>query len=95
MGSFAWNWVGITFLTNSFLTLLALMTTFDMVFVLISVASKLVSEQCVDNKGPHRLVLEAPFNNILDEVRHHPLSFPFRPIPGFEWLFIEPLEVET
>jgi len=56
------------------------------------VASRLVSELCLGNDGPYGLVLESPFNNIRDEIRSHPLSYIFRPIPAFDWFFTEPLK---
>ncbi|KAF2354541.1 Serine aminopeptidase S33 [Trinorchestia longiramus] len=47
---------------------------------------------CGQNKAPDALVLEAPFNNIKDEVEEHPLAAVFRKMPLFQWLFLEPLD---
>ncbi|XP_046457260.1 lysophosphatidylserine lipase ABHD12-like [Daphnia pulex] len=55
------------------------------------VASRTVGQLCSEKRSPDRLILEAPFNNIRDEIRNHPLSYIFRPIPAFDWFFTEPL----
>ncbi|XP_057368522.1 lysophosphatidylserine lipase ABHD12-like isoform X1 [Daphnia carinata] len=55
------------------------------------VASRTVRQLCDDKQPPNRLILEAPFNNVRDEIRNHPLSYIFRPIPAFDWFFTEPL----
>jgi len=41
---------------------------------------------------PLGIILEAPFNNIADEVTMHPLTAVFRAMPHFDWLFLEPLQ---
>ncbi|XP_045622932.1 lysophosphatidylserine lipase ABHD12 isoform X1 [Procambarus clarkii] len=50
-----------------------------------------VSELCRENKCPRGLVLEAPFNNLHDEVLLNPLSRVFLHLPYFDWAFIDPL----
>lgn len=40
---------------------------------------------------PAGLVLEAPFNNLHDVIMHHPLSTPFRWLPWFNEILVEPL----
>lgn len=40
---------------------------------------------------PKGVILESPFNNIGDEVKYHPLSTPFRQLPWFNYMFIEPM----
>jgi len=59
------------------------------------VASRTVSELCLNNDPPYAMVLEAPFNNIKDEIRSHPLSYIYRPIPAFDWFFTEPLRANN
>lgn len=39
------------------------------------VATGLTSQLCWVQQPPDRLILESPFNNIRDEIRHHPLAF--------------------
>lgn len=50
-----------------------------------------VSELCRENNCPQGLILEAPFNNLHDEVVLNPLSQIFHHLPYFDWAFIEPL----
>lgn len=40
---------------------------------------------------PAGLVLEAPFTKLVDEVRHHPLSFLHRYMPFFDFFFTDPV----
>lgn len=40
---------------------------------------------------PKGVILESPFNNIGDEIKYHPLSTPFRRLPWFNYMFIEPM----
>lgn len=51
-----------------------------------------VSELCMEKKCPQGLVLEAPFNNLQDEVRLNPLSQVFYHLPYFDWAFVDPLQ---
>jgi len=55
------------------------------------VASATVSELCQSQQAPNALILESPFNNVRDEIRHHPFSFIYRLVPTFDWFFTEPL----
>lgn len=41
---------------------------------------------------PKGIFLEAPFNNMLDEVRSHTLSQIFKITPWFEYMFVRPME---
>lgn len=59
------------------------------------VASRAVSELCKDSDLPYGLILESPFNNIKDEIRSHPLSYIYRPIPAFDWFFTDPLKANN
>ncbi|XP_076668618.1 lysophosphatidylserine lipase ABHD12 isoform X1 [Andrena cerasifolii] len=42
------------------------------------------------NVQPAGLFLEAPFSNIADEINEHPLAQPFRHLPWFHWVVIDP-----
>lgn len=55
------------------------------------VAALAVSELCNQKIGPDALVLESPFNNLRDVVRHHPFSVPLRFLPFFDLLIVDPL----
>lgn len=55
------------------------------------VATKMVKELCQEKTPPSGLVLEAPFNNLIEEVRHHPSTRLHRFMPGFDWFFLDPL----
>uniref|UniRef100_A0A2P2I2R6 Monoacylglycerol lipase ABHD12-like n=1 Tax=Hirondellea gigas TaxID=1518452 RepID=A0A2P2I2R6_9CRUS len=46
---------------------------------------------CDEGRGPDALILEAPFNNMRDEVAEHPFCAVFRKMPMFSWLFLDPL----
>ncbi|KAK8403096.1 hypothetical protein O3P69_000955 [Scylla paramamosain] len=50
-----------------------------------------LSELCQENLCPQGLVLEAPFNNLHDEIRLNPLSQVFHSLPYFDWAFIDPI----
>ncbi|KAK2580674.1 hypothetical protein KPH14_007776 [Odynerus spinipes] len=39
---------------------------------------------------PTGLILESPFNNIVDELSEHPFAQIFKHLPWFHWLIIEP-----
>uniref|UniRef100_U5ETP8 Putative monoacylglycerol lipase abhd12 n=1 Tax=Corethrella appendiculata TaxID=1370023 RepID=U5ETP8_9DIPT len=41
--------------------------------------------------GPKAVVLEAPFNNIRDEITHHPFSILFRNLPWFDYTILTPM----
>ena len=55
------------------------------------VATHLVTHLCTRGVRPAGLVLEAPFNNIYDEIRNHHMTWPWRLIPFFSWFFTSPL----
>lgn len=50
-----------------------------------------LSELCQENQCPQGLVLEAPFNNLHDEIKLNPLSLVFHSLPYFDWAFIDPI----
>ncbi|XP_012276941.1 monoacylglycerol lipase ABHD12 isoform X2 [Orussus abietinus] len=50
-------------------------------------ALALLSNESIQPAG---IFLEAPFNNISDEVSEHPFSQIFRHLPWFHWLIVEP-----
>lgn len=54
-------------------------------------AALAVSELCDQKIGPNALILEAPFNNLRDVVRHHPFSIPLRYFPYFDLIIVDPL----
>ncbi|PVD25821.1 hypothetical protein C0Q70_13484 [Pomacea canaliculata] len=41
---------------------------------------------------PVGVILEAPFNNILEAAEHHPFSLPFRLLPWFKSIFIDSIK---
>lgn len=41
---------------------------------------------------PAGLILESPFNNLVDVVAHHPYAIPFRWLPWFKKMVLESLE---
>lgn len=47
---------------------------------------------CKQNLCPNGFVLEAPFNNLGSIVRHHAITKPFRWMPWFEKIMVEPFE---
>ncbi|KAL5009155.1 hypothetical protein ScPMuIL_014736 [Solemya velum] len=53
------------------------------------VTVKLTSQLCKTGESPSGVVLEAPFNNILDAVRSIYLSQPYKIIPGFDKVFLD------
>uniref|UniRef100_A0A914HJC1 T-complex protein 1 subunit beta n=1 Tax=Globodera rostochiensis TaxID=31243 RepID=A0A914HJC1_GLORO len=55
------------------------------------VATRLVAELSDLGTPPKALVLESPFNNLRDVVRHHPFSFPWRVLPWFDATIVRPL----
>jgi len=56
-----------------------------------AVSSHLVASLCQQGHHPSGLVLEAPFNNIFDEVRNHPMGWLWRKMPFYDWFFTVPL----
>lgn len=56
-----------------------------------AVSSHLVANLCQQQLRPSALVLEAPFNNIFDEVRNHPMGWLWRKMPFYDWFFTVPL----
>ncbi|KAG7174463.1 Lysophosphatidylserine lipase ABHD12-like 1 [Homarus americanus] len=48
-----------------------------------------VLELCRRKRCPRGLILEAPFNNLHDEIQRNPLSQIFHPLPYFDWAFID------
>ncbi|KAK3893423.1 hypothetical protein Pcinc_002762 [Petrolisthes cinctipes] len=51
-----------------------------------------VADVCGQLRCPQALILEAPFNNIRDEVKLNPLSQLFHYLPYFDWAFVQPLK---
>ena len=56
-----------------------------------AVSSHLVANLCQQDQRPSALVLEAPFNNIFDEVRNHPMGWLWSKMPCYDWFFTVPL----
>ncbi|KAK6997750.1 monoacylglycerol lipase ABHD12-like isoform X1 [Biomphalaria glabrata] len=56
------------------------------------VTAKLAKLLCEEEDHPAGIVLEAPFNNIRDAAFHHPFSAPYRSLPYFEYVFVDPLK---
>lgn len=52
--------------------------------------SKNILERSSALPRPNGLILEAPFNNLEDEVYHHPISFLVSWLPYFRKMFVEP-----
>ncbi|KFD66579.1 hypothetical protein M514_01575 [Trichuris suis] len=56
-----------------------------------AIATRLGQEVChSDVRRPAGLVLEAPFNNLAEVVRHHPFTYMFRWLPWFEQTIVQP-----
>lgn len=55
------------------------------------VATRVVAELSDSGRHPRALILESPFNNLVDVIKNHPLSRPFRFLPWFENTVIKPL----
>ncbi|KAI1715808.1 serine aminopeptidase, s33 domain-containing protein [Ditylenchus destructor] len=55
------------------------------------VATRVVAELCDAGQSPEACILEAPFNNLVDAVKNHPFSAPFKFLPWFYAICIEPL----
>ena len=55
------------------------------------VATRLVAELSDAGTPPKALILESPFNNLSDVVRNHPFSAPFRILPWFDQVIVNPL----
>ncbi|XP_025104567.1 monoacylglycerol lipase ABHD12-like [Pomacea canaliculata] len=47
---------------------------------------------CEEGDDPVGVILEAPFNNILEAAEHHPFSLPFRLLPWFKSIFIDSIK---
>ncbi|XP_076245692.1 lysophosphatidylserine lipase ABHD12 isoform X2 [Calliopsis andreniformis] len=54
------------------------------------VSAHMLALLATENIQPVGLILEAPFSNIADELSEHPLAQPFKHLPWFRWLVIEP-----
>ncbi|XP_040576190.1 lysophosphatidylserine lipase ABHD12 isoform X3 [Lepeophtheirus salmonis] len=52
-----------------------------------AVSTQFVNDMSLTNNPPEGLILESPFNNIYDEIKLHPMSFLWRKMPLFDWLF--------
>ncbi|KAJ8669303.1 hypothetical protein QAD02_000562 [Eretmocerus hayati] len=55
------------------------------------VASHVLAILAENGMSPAGLFLEAPFNNLADEVNDYALSRIFKHLPWFHWAFVEPL----
>jgi len=53
--------------------------------IAISLAAQISAEDLKDL--PLGLILESPFNNIADEIKHYPLTSYWRTLPWFDWAF--------
>lgn len=69
VGPFSWHWV-----SDQYSTQIWSQVKHPYIF-LNRVASRTVGQLCSEKRSPDRLILEAPFNNIRDEIRNHPLSY--------------------
>lgn len=47
------------------------------------ITTKLAHELCAEGDPPMGVILESPFNNIVDAAHNHPFAYPFKVIPGF------------
>lgn len=54
------------------------------------VSAHVLALLATENIQPAALFLEAPFNNIADELTEHPFSQLFKHLPWFHWLIVEP-----
>lgn len=54
------------------------------------VSTHVLALLAAENIQPTGLFLEAPFNNIADELTEHPLSQVFKHLPWFHWMIVEP-----
>ncbi|GAB6024579.1 hypothetical protein CHUAL_009728 [Chamberlinius hualienensis] len=57
------------------------------------VATRAVKELNKEGEFPAGLILEAPFNNMSEEILHHPLTFMLQIIPWFKWATHRSLEM--
>ncbi|KAK7487103.1 hypothetical protein BaRGS_00021598 [Batillaria attramentaria] len=48
-----------------------------------AITTKLAHKLCAEDDHPIGVILESPFNNIVDAAHHHPFAYPFRMVPGF------------
>lgn len=55
------------------------------------VSSHALSILSSEGTESHGLMLEAPFNNIRDELRAHPMAQLFKILPWFDWCFVRPV----
>ena len=56
-----------------------------------AVSSQVVADLSECGSPPDALILESPFNNIRDEIRCHPMTFLWRKMPMFEYIFTSTL----
>jgi len=56
-----------------------------------AIASHALAELEGEGQRVSGLVLEAPFTNLSDEIREYPISQLFRPLPWFDFFFVEPV----
>ncbi|XP_011342157.2 monoacylglycerol lipase ABHD12 isoform X2 [Ooceraea biroi] len=54
------------------------------------VSTHVLALLAAENVQPTGLFLEAPFNNIADELTEHPLAQLFKHLPWFHWIIVEP-----
>lgn len=54
------------------------------------VSTHALAELALEGVIPTGLILESPFNNIIDELSEHPFAQIFKHLPWFYWLIIEP-----
>ncbi|KAK7487129.1 hypothetical protein BaRGS_00021624 [Batillaria attramentaria] len=48
-----------------------------------AITTKLAHKLCAEDDHPIGVILESPFNNMVDAAHHHPFVYPFRMVPGF------------
>jgi len=55
-----------------------------------AISTAAVGRLCSNGECPFGLVLESPFNNLTEILKHHPLSNLFRLWPWYEWFLVNP-----
>ncbi|XP_032685756.1 lysophosphatidylserine lipase ABHD12 isoform X2 [Odontomachus brunneus] len=54
------------------------------------VSTHVLALLAAENIQPTGLILEAPFNNVADEITEHPFALIFKHLPWFHWIIVEP-----
>lgn len=56
------------------------------------VTTKMVNRLCSEGDPPAGVILESPFNNLRDEILHHPFASLYRSLPFFEAVVLDAVE---